>query len=102
MTSCTRQRERELANMLTCILKTDKWTWVDMAKTLKIRDDVYERLAAIKGKDESFSQLIERLAERRGSLVLLKRIHGSNEFESAAEREGLLRQATAKREERRL
>ena len=37
-----------------------------MVKTLTIRDDVYERLAAIKGKDESFSELFERLAKRRG------------------------------------
>jgi len=43
-----------------------------------------------------------RVAERRGSLVRLKCIHGSNEFESAAEKKGLLRQATAKREERAL
>jgi predicted CopG family antitoxin len=72
-----------------------------MVKTLTIRDDVYEKLAAIKGKDESFSQLFERLAERRGSLELLKRIRGSIEFESAAEKEAFLRQSTAKREEKR-
>lgn len=73
----------------------------DMVKTLTIRDDVYERLAAIKGKDESFSELFERLAGRRGSLELLRRIRGSIEFESPAEKEAFLREATAKREEKR-
>jgi predicted CopG family antitoxin len=72
-----------------------------MVKTLTIRDDVYQKLAAIKGKDESFSQLFERLAERRGSLELLKRIRGSIEFESAAEKEAFLRESTAKRGEKR-
>jgi len=72
-----------------------------MVKTLTIRDDVYKRLAALKGKDESFSELFERLAEHRGSLELLRRIRGSIEFESAAEKEAFLRQATVKREEKR-
>jgi predicted CopG family antitoxin len=72
-----------------------------MVKTLTIRDDVYERLAAIKGKDESFSQLFERLAGHRGSLELLKRVRGSIEFESADEKDAFLRQSTAKRGEKR-
>jgi len=70
-------------------------------KTLTIRDDVYKRLAAIKGQDESFSELFERLAERRGSLELLKRIRGSIEFGSADEKEAFLRQSVSKREEKR-
>ena len=70
-----------------------------MAKTLRIRDEVYEKLAAMKRKDESFSQLLERLAERRGSLAVLNRIRGSTQFESAAEKVALLRQSTAKREQ---
>lgn len=72
-----------------------------MAKTLRIRDEVYAKLAAINGKDESFSLLFERLAERRGSLEVLKRLRGSIEFESTAEKEAFLRQSTAKREEAR-
>jgi predicted CopG family antitoxin len=64
----------------------------DMVKTLTIRDDVYQRLAAIKGKDESFSELFERLAGHRGSLELLMRIRGSIEFESAAEKGSFVRQ----------
>jgi predicted CopG family antitoxin len=73
----------------------------DMVKTLTIRDDVYERLAAIKGKDESFSELFERLAGRRGSLEVLMRIRGSMEFKSAEEKESFLRDATSRREEKR-
>jgi len=72
-----------------------------MVKTLTIRDDVYKRLAALKGKDESFSELFERLAEHRGSLELLRRIRGSIKVASATEKEAFLRQATVKREEKR-
>jgi len=73
----------------------------DMVKTLTIRDDVYQRLAAIKGKDESFSELFERLAGHRGSLELLMRIRGLIEFETADEKEAFLHHATSKREEKR-
>jgi predicted CopG family antitoxin len=72
-----------------------------MVKSLTIRDDVYEKLAAIKGKDESFSELFERLVGHRGSLELLKRMRGSIEFENADEREAFLRQATSKGEAKR-
>jgi predicted CopG family antitoxin len=74
---------------------------VSMVKTLTIRDDVYERLVAIKGKDESFSELFDRLAGRRGSVEVLKRIRGSIEFESPAEKEAFLRHAIGKRDEKR-
>lgn len=72
-----------------------------MVKTLTIRDDVYQRLAAIKGKDESFSELFERLSERRGSLELLRRMRGSIEFENASEKELFVLQSTEKRDEKR-
>ena len=72
-----------------------------MVKTLTIRDDVYKRLVAMKGEEESFSELFERLAEHRGSLELLRRIRGSIEFESPAEKEAFLRQSTSKRDEKR-
>jgi predicted CopG family antitoxin len=72
-----------------------------MVKTLTIRDDVYKRLAAIKGKDESFSELFERLAGHRGSLEMIKSLRGSVEFKSAAEKEEFVREVTAKRKEKR-
>ena len=42
-----------------------------MAKTITIRDDVYEKLVALKG-NESFSELIERLIEGKGIDILKK------------------------------
>jgi predicted CopG family antitoxin len=72
-----------------------------MVKTLTIRDDVYNRLVAIKAKDESFSELFERLAGHRGSLESIKRLRGSVEFKSAAEKEEFVRELTAKRKEKR-
>jgi predicted CopG family antitoxin len=72
-----------------------------MVKTLTIRDDVYKKLVAIKKKDESFSELFERLSTRRGSLEALERLRGSIEFKNADEREAFLRLSTSKRDEKR-
>ena len=41
------------------------------AKNLSVREDVYRRLAEAKREDESFSDVIERLLERRSSLLSL-------------------------------
>lgn len=35
-------------------------------RTLAIKDDVYDKLVSIKGRNESFSQLFERLLARKG------------------------------------
>ena len=40
-------------------------------KNLAIRDEVYRRLAEAKRDDESFSDVIERLLEKRSSLLSL-------------------------------
>jgi predicted CopG family antitoxin len=40
-------------------------------KTLTISEEAYDALARIKGKDESFTKVILRLAKRRGSGDLL-------------------------------
>jgi len=72
-----------------------------MVKTVTIRDDVYRRLAALKRSEESFGELFERLAEGRGSLDLLGRLRGSVGFQSEAERNAFLAEATRKRDERR-
>ncbi|MGD2247556.1 MAG: antitoxin VapB family protein [Candidatus Methanofastidiosia archaeon] len=37
-------------------------------KTISLRDDVYENLAKIKTKDESFSDVISRLMQKRSLL----------------------------------
>ena len=36
-------------------------------KTIRVREDVYERLAARKRPDESFSELLERLTDRKAA-----------------------------------
>jgi predicted CopG family antitoxin len=70
-----------------------------MVKTITIRDEVYKKLVSVKKKDESFSELFERLAEGRDSVETLKRIRGTVEFR---EKEKLLAEINAKRAERRL
>lgn len=39
------------------------------SKNLSVREDIYRKLAESKRDDESFSDVIERLLERRGSLL---------------------------------
>lgn len=36
-------------------------------KTIRVREDVYERLKARKRDDESFSDLLDRLTDRKGA-----------------------------------
>jgi predicted CopG family antitoxin len=72
-----------------------------MVKTITIRDDVYRKLASMKRKDESFSELFQRLSERQGSLSVLQRLRGSIEFKDAADKDEFLRMSTGKRDERR-
>ncbi len=38
-------------------------------KTISIRDDVYNRLLEMKGEGESFSDVIEKLLERRNTRI---------------------------------
>lgn len=70
-----------------------------MVKTITIRDEVYKKLLSAKKKDESFSELFERLTEGRDSVETLKRIRGTVEFR---EKEKLLAELNAKRAEHRL
>jgi len=41
-----------------------------MVKTLTIKDKVYEELVNIKGKEESFSDLFERLAKKEKAGIM--------------------------------
>lgn len=70
-----------------------------MAKTLTIRDQVYNKLVSLKKKDESFSELFERLVEGTASLESLRRLRGSVEFKN---KERMLAEIEARRVERRL
>ena len=65
-------------------------------KTITIREDIYKKLLAIKRRDESFSDLFERLV--RESVGMLKDLRGTVEFRSKNEMIGELYE---KREEMR-
>jgi len=69
-----------------------------MVKTITIRNDVYEKLVALKG-DESFSELIERLIEGRGVEILRKIRNKVNMTQE--EKEIMLKEIYAKRAEKR-
>jgi len=69
-----------------------------MVKTITIRDDVYEKLVALKG-DESFSELIERLIEGRG-VEILRKIRSKVNI-TPEEKEIMLKEIYAKRAEKR-
>jgi predicted CopG family antitoxin len=51
-----------------------------MVKTITIRDEIYKKLLTIKRKDESFSELFERLIGNMDSLEVLKKLRGCVEF----------------------
>lgn len=70
-----------------------------MTKTLTIRDEVYNKLASVKKKDESFSELFERLVQGTSSVESLKMLRGSVEFRN---KKKMLSEIEALRAERRL
>jgi predicted CopG family antitoxin len=49
-----------------------------MTKTLTIRDEVYRKLVSVKGKDESFSELFNRLVESPISVGVFENAQGKN------------------------
>jgi predicted CopG family antitoxin len=57
-----------------------------MTKTLTIRDEVYQKLVSVKRKDESFSELFERLVEGRSPSELLKTLRGRIEITESDKR----------------
>lgn len=74
-----------------------------MVKTITIKDDVYKKLIAQKRKDESFSDLFERLAEKNlhSGIDALKKLRGSMEFDKSV-KEKILADIASKRSERRI
>ncbi|MGA9928458.1 MAG: antitoxin VapB family protein [Nitrososphaeraceae archaeon] len=74
-----------------------------MVKTITIKDDVYKKLIAQKGKDESFSDLFERLVEENlhGGIDALKKLRGSLEFDKNV-KEKIIEDIASKRTERRI
>ncbi len=69
-----------------------------MVKTLTIKDEVYDKLAAVKDPGESFSDLFSRLVEGGSSTEALKRLRGTVKF---SDKEALLSELSSRREERR-
>lgn len=65
-------------------------------KTLTIKESVYKKLLLMKKKDESFSELFERLSN--SNLEVLKKMRGCNTYEKKDE---MLREIYEKRKERR-
>jgi len=74
-----------------------------MVKTLTIKDDVYKKLIAQKRKDESFSDLFERLAENNlhSGIDALKKLRESIDFDKNV-KENILADIASKRSERRI
>jgi predicted CopG family antitoxin len=69
-----------------------------LVKTITIREEVYRKLLAVKKKDESFSELFDRLAENKDPLETLSKLRGSVEFRKKKE---MLSEIYSSRAERR-
>lgn len=69
-----------------------------LVKTITIRDEVYKKLLSIKRKDESYSELFERLAEGTNAIETLTKLRGCIEFK---DKEKMLSEIYASRAERR-
>jgi predicted CopG family antitoxin len=69
-----------------------------LVKTITIREEVYRKLLAVKKKDESFSELFDRLAESKDPLETLSKLRASVEFRRKKE---MLSEISSSRAERR-
>ena len=65
-------------------------------KTLTIKESVYKKLLLMKKKDESFSDLFERLSN--SNIEVLKKLRGSHTYE---DKEEFLEEVYKKRKEKR-
>jgi len=69
-----------------------------LVKTITIREEVYRKLLTVKKKDESFSELFDRLAESKDPLETLSKLRASVEFRKKKE---MLSEMYSSRAERR-
>jgi predicted CopG family antitoxin len=69
-----------------------------LVKTITIREEVYRKLLTVKKKDESFSELFDRLAESKDPLETLSKLRASVEFRKKKE---MLSEIHSSRAERR-
>jgi len=51
--------------------------WWSVTRTLTIRDEVHDKLLAIKREGESFSDLLLRLVEEQDTIQLLEQLRGT-------------------------
>lgn len=70
-----------------------------MSKTITIRNEVYEELKKIMRKDESFSELLERLSREKRPIDALSKMRGSVEFRK---KKTMLEEMEDRRSEKRL
>jgi predicted CopG family antitoxin len=69
-----------------------------LVKTITIREEVYRKLLTVKKKDESFSELFDRLVESKDPLETLSKLRASVEFRRKKE---MLSEISSSRAERR-
>jgi len=67
-----------------------------LVKTITIKDEVYRKLLLIKQKDESFSELFDRLTEGKAAQETLKKLRGTVEF-AEGEKEEMLAELLSRR-----
>ena len=70
-----------------------------VSKTITIRNEVYEELKKIMRKDESFSELLERLSREKRPIDALSKMRGSVEFRK---KKTMLEEMEDRRSEKRL
>lgn len=68
-----------------------------MTKTVGLADDAYERLAALKGEGESFSDVVRRLT----GAPLLRKLAGSVDEETAEHYRAVVERARERQDEQR-
>jgi len=71
---------------------------IHLVKTITIREEVYRKLLTVKKKDESFSELFDRLAESKDPLETLTKIRARVDFRKKKE---MLSEIYSSRAERR-
>ena len=64
-------------------------------KTITILEDVYKMLLSVKGTNESFSRLFERLVKSKSNIDKLKGLRGAVEFKN---KDRLLKELSERRE----
>lgn len=74
-----------------------------MVKTITIKDETYKKLSQEKRKNESFSDLFDRLLSGRvGNIDTLKKLRGSVTFTNNDEKDELISEISKKRKEERI